>query len=70
MTPITRNSIGIDGEVFEERRKEPRRRVLKGATLSFNRGYGARWNAWCATSRSTAQGWSSATPPRSRPPSS
>ncbi len=41
MTPITRNSIGIDGEVFEERRKEPRRRVLKGATLSFNRGYGA-----------------------------
>lgn len=41
MTPITRNSIGIDGDVFEERRKESRRRVFRGATLSFNRGYGA-----------------------------
>jgi hypothetical protein len=25
----------------DERRAEPRRRVLKGATLSFNKGYGA-----------------------------
>lgn len=25
----------------EERRTEPRQRVLKGATLSFNKGYGA-----------------------------
>lgn len=41
MTPITVNSIGIDGEVFEDRRAEPRMRALKGATLSFNRGYGA-----------------------------
>ncbi len=41
MEPITANSIGIDGEVFEERRSEPRRRVLKGGTLTFNKGYGA-----------------------------
>lgn len=41
MEPITTKSIGIDGDVFEDRRREPRQRVLKGATLIFNRGYGA-----------------------------
>ncbi len=41
MEPITRNSIGIDGEVFEDRRKEMRHRVFKGGKLTFNRGYGA-----------------------------
>lgn len=41
MDVITEKSIGIDGEVFAERRANPRRRVLKGATLSFNKGYGA-----------------------------
>ena len=41
MEPITKKSIGIDGEVFEDRRAEPRRRVLKGGTLTFNKGYGA-----------------------------
>ena len=41
MEPITRKSIGIDGAVFEDRRAEPRHRVLKGGTLSFNKGYGA-----------------------------
>ena len=41
MEPITTKSIGIDGDVFEDRRREPRQRVLKGGTLIFNRGYGA-----------------------------
>lgn len=41
MEPITTKSIGLDGEVFEERRRETRRRALKGATLTFNGGYGA-----------------------------
>jgi hypothetical protein len=41
MEPITRNSIGIDGEVFEDRRGMARHRVLKGGMLSFNKGYGA-----------------------------
>jgi hypothetical protein len=41
MAEITSHSIGIDGEVFEDRRRETRRRVFKGATVSFNRGYGA-----------------------------
>lgn len=41
MEPITRNSIGIDGHVFEDRRAEPRRRVLKSGALAFNNGYGA-----------------------------
>ena len=41
MEPITQNSIGLDGEVFAERRGAPRHKVLKGATLRFNRGYGA-----------------------------
>ena len=41
MTPITEKSIGIDGEVFADRRQGDRRRVLKGARLTFNKGYGA-----------------------------
>lgn len=41
MEAITHNPIGPDGNVFTERRGAPRRRVLKGATLRFNRGYGA-----------------------------
>ncbi|MBO6716767.1 MAG: PilZ domain-containing protein [Rhizobiaceae bacterium] len=41
MEPITQNSIGVDGEVFTERRGAPRRRVLKGGTLRYNRGYAA-----------------------------
>jgi len=41
MDAITRKSIGLDGKAFAERRAAPRRRVLKGAKLSFNRGYGA-----------------------------
>ena len=41
MATISRNSIGIDGQVFEDRRREPRHRVLKGGTLTFNNGYGA-----------------------------
>lgn len=41
MDAIVEKSIGLDGEVFAERRASPRRRVLKGGTLSFNKGYGA-----------------------------
>lgn len=41
MEAVTQNSIGLDGEVFAERRGAQRRRVLKGATLRFNRGYAA-----------------------------
>ena len=41
MEAITQNSIGLDGEVFAERRGARRHKVLKGATLRFNRGYGA-----------------------------
>ncbi|MDQ6433570.1 PilZ domain-containing protein [Mesorhizobium sp. LHD-90] len=41
MTPIVEKSIGIDGEVFADRRQEDRRRVFKGARLTFNKGYGA-----------------------------
>jgi hypothetical protein len=41
MDAITEKSIGLDGEVFVERRTALRRRVLKGGTLSFNKGYGA-----------------------------
>ncbi len=41
MDAVTGKSIGLDGEVFAERRAVQRRRVLKGARLSFNRGYGA-----------------------------
>ena len=35
----TEQSTGLDGRVFSDRRSEMRRRVLKGATLSFNRGF-------------------------------
>lgn len=41
MDRITEKSIGIDGEVFAERRAALRRRTLKGAALSFNKGFGA-----------------------------
>lgn len=41
MDTIKEKSIGLDGKVFAERRAVMRRRVLKGATLSFNKGYGA-----------------------------
>jgi hypothetical protein len=41
MDAIVEKSIGLNGEVFTERRAMPRRRVLKGGTLSFNNGYGA-----------------------------
>lgn len=41
MNPITEKSIGIDGQVFSDRRAALRRRVLKGATLTFNRGFSA-----------------------------
>jgi hypothetical protein len=41
MTPITEKSIGIDGEVFVDRRSGSRRRVLKGGRLTFNKGFGA-----------------------------
>ncbi|CAM5427827.1 hypothetical protein ATER59S_02499 [Aquamicrobium terrae] len=37
----TNRSIGPDGTTFDERRREPRRRALKGAVLSFNKGFGA-----------------------------
>ncbi|MFI0846405.1 PilZ domain-containing protein [Mesorhizobium sp. IMUNJ 23232] len=41
MTPITEKSIGLDGQVFTDRRGIERRRVLKGARLTFNKGYGS-----------------------------
>ena len=41
MSPIIENSIGLDGEVFADRRCETRHRVFKGGRLSFNKGYGA-----------------------------
>jgi hypothetical protein len=41
MDQIIEPSIGIDGVVFPERRSERRRRVLKGATVRFNKGFGA-----------------------------
>ena len=41
MEPIATKSIGVDGDVFEERRREIRRRVFKGAKLVFNNGYGS-----------------------------
>ncbi len=41
MTSISEHSISIDGTVFANRRAESRFRVFKGATLTFNRGYGA-----------------------------
>jgi hypothetical protein len=39
MTALTKNSVGRDGPVFPDRRGAGRRRVLKGARLSFNKGY-------------------------------
>lgn len=39
MDLILEKSIGIDGRVFAERRGAIRRRVLKGAVLSFNHGF-------------------------------
>ena len=41
MDQISEKSIGLDGQVFAERRGDMRRRVLKGAVLSFNHGFGA-----------------------------
>ena len=41
MMPITEKSIAIDGEVFADRRGAVRQRAFKGASISFNRGYGA-----------------------------
>lgn len=41
MDMITEKSIGVDGQVFSERRAALRRRVLKGATLTFNNGFSA-----------------------------
>lgn len=39
MEPIAEKSIGVDGEVFAERRATLRRRSLKPAILSFNKGF-------------------------------
>lgn len=39
MLPIREKSIGLNGEVFAERRAWIRRRTLKGAVLSFNKGF-------------------------------
>jgi hypothetical protein len=41
MDAIREKSIGLDGGVSPERRAVGRRRVLKGARLTFNKGYGA-----------------------------
>lgn len=41
MDMITEKSIGLDGKVFSERRAGQRHKVLKGATLSFNKGFSA-----------------------------
>ena len=41
METITTKSIGLDGEVFADRRSAPRHRVLKGGVMRYNRGYGA-----------------------------
>lgn len=38
---IRQKSIGIDGKVFSERREGQRHRVLKGAVMTFNKGYSA-----------------------------
>ena len=40
MMPITQKSIAIDGELFADRRGEVRHRAFKGASITFNRGYG------------------------------
>ncbi len=39
MSPITEKSIGVDGEVFAERRENTRHKCLRGAVASFNKGY-------------------------------
>jgi hypothetical protein len=39
MEQIAQKSIGVDGKVFLERRAVLRRRSLKPAILSFNRGF-------------------------------
>jgi hypothetical protein len=41
MNTITEKSAGVDGPLFSERRSSLRRRVLKGATLTFNKGFSA-----------------------------
>ena len=41
MDMITERPIGVDGQVFSERRASLRRRVLKGGTLTFNNGFSA-----------------------------
>lgn len=38
MSPITEKSIGLDGEVFADRRGKPRQKCLRGAVASFNKG--------------------------------
>lgn len=39
MNLITEKSIGIDGQIFAERRGATRMRVLKGTVLVFNHGF-------------------------------
>ncbi len=41
MEQIIETSIAIGGELAADRRAERRQRVLKGAVLRFNKGYGA-----------------------------
>lgn len=41
MDMISEKSIGLDGQVFADRRAGLRHKVLKGATLSFNKGFSA-----------------------------
>lgn len=41
MERMSGTPLFVDGIEIEERRNAPRRRVLKGGTLSFNKGYGA-----------------------------
>ena len=38
MSPITEKSIGLDGEVFADRRGAQRQKCLRGAVASFNKG--------------------------------
>jgi len=39
MTAVMEHNMPVAANTNVERRASPRRRVLKGATLSFNRGY-------------------------------
>jgi hypothetical protein len=41
MDAVVENPDGTGGEPLEDRRAFARRRVFKGAILSFNKGYGA-----------------------------